>query len=74
MTRKRKMSEREFRRICSRNGGYWDGVADRKAQRIAKWCRGAHKNYGHFDPDYAEGYSIGVFGGDPPPYAMGEYR
>jgi len=59
------------REIISRNSGYWDGVADRAHCRMAKWYRGAHSTYGHFDKHYAEGYNIGLFGGDPPPFALG---
>lgn len=66
----RKMSESKFRRICATNGGYWDGVADRERGRLARWYRGTQKNHGHFDPNYAAGYEIGVFGGEPPPYAL----
>lgn len=72
MTKLPKMTERQFRRIVSRNSGYWDGVNDRAHQRMATWYRGAHKNYGHFDADYAEGYNLGIFNGEPPPYAVVE--
>ena len=50
----RKMSVAKERKIITTNQGYWDGVADHQNQRIAKWYRGAHSNYGHFDADYAE--------------------
>jgi hypothetical protein len=56
--------------LLIRNQGYWDGVADRAAQRIAEWYRGAAKNCGHFDADYAAGYELGVFGQEAPPYAL----
>jgi hypothetical protein len=66
----RKMSVAKERKIITTNQGYWDGVADRQNQRIAEWYRGAHRNYGHFDADYAEGYSLGLCGKEPPPYAI----
>jgi hypothetical protein len=66
----RKPTPAQERRIMHRNWGYWDGVADRSRQRLAKWYRGAHKTYGHYDADYAEGYSIGLFAGAAPPFAM----
>ena len=66
----RKLTEAQTRKITHTNWGYWDGVADRARGTLAKWYKGAHKNYGHFDPEYAAGYSIGVFGGEAPPYAL----
>jgi hypothetical protein len=62
--------KKNFDKIIHTNWGYWDGVADRKAQRMAKWYRGTHKNYGHFNPHYAEGYNTGLFGGEAPSYAL----
>ena len=67
----RKMSIAKERKIITTNQGYWDGVADRQNQRIAKWYRGAHKNYGHFNADYAEGYSLSLWSREAPPYAHG---
>lgn len=66
----RKLTESQLRKVQHTNWGYWDGVADRARQRLAKWYCGTHKTYGHFDPEYATGYNIGVFGGEPPPYAL----
>ncbi len=57
-------------KMCRRNGGYWDGVADRERNRLARWFKGAAKNHGHFDPVYAEGYELGVFGGEAPEGAI----
>jgi len=66
----KKLSETELLKVQRTNWGYWDGVADRARGQLARWYKGAAKNRGHFDPLYAEGYSIGVFGGDAPPYAL----
>ena len=66
----RKLSPTAESKIMRTNWGYWDGVADRVHSRLAKWYRGVQRNYGHFDACYAEGYNIGAFGGDPPPYAI----
>lgn len=66
----RKLTEKQTAIIVATNGGYWDGVADRQRGRLAGWFRGAAKNHGHFDANYARGYELGVFGGDPPPYAL----
>lgn len=68
-----KLSERENTKIIHTNWGYWDGVADRQKARMAKWYRSTAKNFGHFDADYAKGYDLGIWGQDPPPYAMGTY-
>lgn len=57
-------------KIIHTNWGYWDGVADRERGRIAKWYRGAAANYGHFDPQYAEGYALGLWNREAPPYAL----
>ena len=65
-----KPNARETEKIIRRNQGYWDGVADRERSRIAPWYRGAHKTYGHFDPIYAEGYCLGLWNREPPPYAV----
>jgi hypothetical protein len=65
-----KLNNKQFVAVTRTNWGYWDGVADREAQRLAQWYRGAAKNHGHYDPDYAKGYEIGVFGGEAPPYAL----
>ena len=65
-----KLSPKAFAKVTHTNWGYWDGVADRERGRLAKWYRGAHKTYGHFNADYAEGYNIGLFNGEPPPYAL----
>jgi hypothetical protein len=70
MVKTRKLTPKQEAEITSRNWGYWDGVADRAHQRMAKWYRGAHKTYGHFNAAYAEGYNLGIFAGDPPPYAL----
>jgi hypothetical protein len=70
MTKPRKLTSAQERKIIHTNWGYWDGVADHAHQRMAKWYRGAHTTYGHFNPDYATGYNIGIFGGEPPPYAV----
>ena len=61
---------RKTTKIIHTNWGYWDGVDDRAKHRIAKWYRGAAKNFGHFDPDYAFGYDRGVWGGDPTQLAI----
>lgn len=70
MAKSKKLTVAQERRIIATNGGYWDGVADRQRQRLAPWYRGAAANHGHFCPDYARGYELGVFGGEPPPYAL----
>ena len=68
------MKARELDKIIKTNWGYWDGVADRKKSRMAKWYRSAatKSNFGHFDANYAKGYDLGIWGQDPPPYSMGE--
>lgn len=67
----KRMPEKEVAKIMRKNWGYWDGVADRERGRMAKWYRGAHSTYGHFDALYAEGYNLGIFAGEAPPHAKG---
>jgi hypothetical protein len=64
------MRQAQETKIIHTNWGYWDGVADRSRNHLAAWYKGAAKHHGHFDPDYAAGYDLGVFGGDAPPYAL----
>ncbi len=64
------MTQAQFRKITHTNWGYWDGVADRKRNRLAQWFKGTAKNHGHFDADYAAGYELGVFDHPAPPYAL----
>lgn len=66
MTRKQKSEAK----MISTNQGYWDGVADRENGRMAKWYRGAHSTYGHFNADYANGYNLGLFNGEAPEGAI----
>jgi hypothetical protein len=66
----RKLSPKAEAKIIATNSGYWDGVADRERGKLARWYRGCHKNCGHFDVSYAEGYALGVWGKEAPPYAL----
>lgn len=61
MARKTKTTRAKFPLIVRRNWGFWDGVADRKAGRLAPWYRGAAKDFGHYDPAYAEAYDKAVW-------------
>lgn len=64
------MTRKQEQKIITTNQGYWDGVADRGRGRIAQWYKGAAKNYGHFSADYANGYELGIWGGEAPTYAL----
>lgn len=66
----RKLSVKAEAKIIATNQGYWDGFADREGGRIARWYNGAHRTYGHFSAEYAEGYNLGLWNQAAPPYAL----